>query len=131
LILITAHMEANVVFVARMGFKMAIKTKPRLIVMDQDCDIILNRIRSRMRSTFVRSAIKHYQRWQEHGSAEFNDIRLDKYGTRDVNLRISNLEDQLYQWQDRVGEKNLKIKELENDIEILTSRIAKRWWKFW
>lgn len=127
----TAPMGLNVDFVARMVLRMAIKTKPRLIVMDSDCDIILDGIKNRMRSVYVRNAIKHYRRWQDYGASEFNDIRLDKYGTRDVNLRINNLEDQLFMWQDKVGQRNLKISELEKDIEALTATRDRKWWQFW
>ena len=111
---------------------MSDKTKPRLIVMDHECDQILDRIQKRMRSVYIRSAIKHYHRWREHGSLEFNDTRLNKYGTRDVNLRISELEDQVFEWQNRYGSKNLEIQQLKIDIEALTqSQNKKRWWKFW
>lgn len=125
-------MVPNVVFVARMVLKMSDKTKPRLIVMDHDCDLILDRVPKRMRSVYIRSAIKHYHRWKEHGDLDFDDLRLNKYGTRDVNLRITELEDQVFEWQDRYGSKNLEIQQLKIDIEALTrSQQKKRWWKFW
>ncbi len=124
-------MEVNVGSVARMVPKMAIKTKPRLIVMDQDCDFILDRIRSRMRSVYVRSAIKHYYRWQEQGQQKFDDPRLDRYGTADVNLRMREYEDQIKAILDQRDQQIMKVKQLEIDIQALSDQRKKRWWQFW
>lgn len=110
---------------------MSDKTKPRLIVMDHECDQILDRVQKRMRSVYIRSAIKHYHRWREHGALEFNDTRLNKYGTRDVNLRISELEDELDQVRTRSIQRINQIKKLEIDIEALTVSRKKKWWQFW
>lgn len=124
-------MVPNVVSVARMVLRMSDKTKPRLIVMDHDCDLILDRVPKRMRSVYIRSAIKHYHRWKEHGALEFNDTRLNQYGTRDVNLRISELEDEVFRWQGRYGTKKYEMEQLKIDIQALTESRKKRWWKFW
>lgn len=99
--------------------------------MDMDCDIILNKVRARMRSVYVRNAIKHYARWREHGHSDFDSIRLDKYGSHDVNLRISELEDSLFKWQDMVGTRNLEIQRLQKDIQALMSTRDRKWWQFW
>ena len=110
---------------------MSDKTKPRLIVMDMDCDNILDKIPKRMRSVYIRSAIKHYHRWREHGALEFNDQRLNKYGTRDVNLRISELENELETVTNRSLNRMLEIKQLKIDIEALSLSRRRKWWQFW
>ena len=110
---------------------MSIKTKPRLIVMDLDCDHILNRVPKRQRSVYIRSSIKHYHRWRESGSSKFDDPRLDRYGTHDVNLRMREYEDQIKAILDQRDQQIMKVKQLEIDIQALSDQRKKKWWQFW
>lgn len=110
------------------------KTKSRLFVMDKTCDEILNRVPDGMKSVYVRNAIHHYNRWQVHGSTEFNDTRLNKYGTKDVNLRVSELEDEKEWAQARGNTWKKKYDLLAIDMEALMatreSKRLKKWWHF-